>query len=51
MSPSWGSLNNHDVWVETALHRQSLYKYKKMKTTSSASIGIHPLRTDDETEA
>jgi len=52
--PAWdttySTLNDHDVWAQAALNWQSLYRYKKIQITPSASIGIHQLLTDGETE-
>lgn len=48
---TYSTLDDHDVWGEAALHWQSLYKYKKIQITPSASLGVHQLLTDGETEA
>jgi hypothetical protein len=52
--PAWdttySTLNDHDVWAQAALHWQSLYRCRKMQIAPSASIGIHQLLTDGETE-
>jgi len=52
--PAWdttySTLNEHDVWAQAALHWQSLYRYKKMQITPSASVGIHQLLTDGESK-
>jgi hypothetical protein len=47
---TYSTLDDHDVWAQAALHWQSLYKYKKLQITPSASVGIHQLLTDGETE-
>jgi hypothetical protein len=47
---NYSTLDDHDVWGQANLHWQSLYRYKKLKITPAASIGIHQLLTDGETE-
>ncbi len=47
---TYSTMNDHDVWGQANLHWQSLYRYKKIKIMPSASVGIHQLLTDGETE-
>lgn len=53
-NPAWdttySTLDDHDIWGQANLHWQSLYRYKKLKITPAASIGIHQLLTDGETK-
>lgn len=52
--PAWdttySTLSDHDVWGLASLYWQSLYRYKKLQITPSASIGLRQLLTDGETE-
>ncbi|HON91194.1 MAG: hypothetical protein KBI32_07060, partial [Phycisphaerae bacterium] len=52
--PAWdttySTLNEHDIWAQAALHWQSLYRYKKLQITPSASVALHQLLTDGESE-
>ncbi len=52
--PAWdttySTLNEHDVWAKAALHWQSLYRYKKLQITPAASVALHQLLTDGESE-
>jgi hypothetical protein len=52
--PAWdttySTLDEHDVWAQAALHWQSLYRYKKLQITPAASVALHQLLTDGESE-
>jgi hypothetical protein len=52
--PAWdttySTLSDHDVWGLASLYWQSLYRYKKLQITPSASIALRQLLTDGETE-
>lgn len=53
-NPAWdttySTLNEHDIWAQAALHWQSLYRYKKLQITPAASVALHQLLTDGESE-